>query len=884
MLKHRKVGKSNWSIFIFFLITLKPSHLPAQPLDNETLTNNNSEYQLQEQTLQSFEIFPTGINIGNRNVVSSTLVRGAEDGEQPINFDQWQIPISEVIKVLDFQKITLPDGQWELRNIGLYVRVNPNEFPQDPLLGTVISISQIRDLFDVSAEFDFESYAICLNPPWLDRRDRPKTSGEVLPIILDGLPQIKAPDFSLSVLSNNFNYTTTTNQKAVQRWQGQTALTGRLLGGSFYLNTTKNDLIDSWHGQLTEAQYFRQTPSTDFALGSQAAPFSDLFTSGHYWGVTTTHRFGYTSSANTGDSGFNMDHSLRSDVVLRDIQGQTLPGTLVQLVRQNLMTEILAEVLVDESGEYRFEHVPTRSIGSNTFQLLFYPDGILTHEPIIKNVDLYRFPEHLSTGNANLIFSTGWQRETEVDDFLGSFSNWQTSANYRLGLNNSLTVGLGGITTTQAGLILTNELFFQPQGMPIRFYTHTAYDLNNKELDYDFSLQYAPSNNFELSAIGNRDSQIFQLNIRPLRGINFDVRYDTKESQPEFNGSFYQRLGKVYLNSRFQYKDQQNYQLQLRPKLGDWELDYLRDEFRTNTKLTYTFAGNRYRDALIWGDYQRQRNNDQDYMGFGWQFVNKDPVTRQRKWGIDLGYRFNDQSSGVVASFNKEFRSGLSLRLDYSQVALFSESGEFRLQLHSNLNLQPRLKLGREDANSLRGQGGILLRAFIDRNENGLLDGNEQLYTDSLNELLILNNRLVNRYRTVSDAQGLSIPLTPDTYRVDLDPAGYPFDTTPAQSAMAVEVKSGAYTEVVIPFSPSYTIVGVVRRTENNSAVGAKVEAVNTATGDRRFSITNNEGVYFLEGLKAGKYEILIDNVPTTKYVTIHAETEQLIELNFTLD
>ena len=199
------------------------------------------------------------------------------------------------------------------------------------------------------------------------------------------------------------------------------------------------------------------------------------------------------------------------------------------------------------------------------------------------------------------------------------------------------------------------------------------------------------------------------------------------------------------------------------------------------------------------------------------------------------------------------------------------------------INIQPQIGNGEQRFERLRTQGGIFIQPFIDNNENGLLDNNETVYLEDLEALLILNNQSLKRYPKNIVDRGVYIRLPSGNYRLDLDLAGYPFDTTPKDSALAIEVIAGSYTTVQIPFSPSYTIMGVVSDNQGKPIAGARVEAINQNNKKIIFSVTNEAGIYFLEGLKKGEYEIIINSKFTESlHFSIKENSEKLLELNLT--
>lgn len=83
---------------------------------------------------------------------------------------------------------------------------------------------------------------------------------------------------------------------------------------------------------------------------------------------------------------------------------------------------------------------------------------------------------------------------------------------------------------------------------------------------------------------------------------------------------------------------------------------------------------------------------------------------------------------------------------------------------------------------------GILVRPFEDLNSNGKRDRGEKIHTEDAELLLIVNHKSLQSVRRDITNQGVFVRLAPGEYRLDLDPAGYPFNLKPTESSYAVWV------------------------------------------------------------------------------------------------
>ena len=105
-----------------------------------------------------------------------------------------------------------------------------------------------------------------------------------------------------------------------------------MFGGSWYIRTNQPTLSDRKTWNINEAQYLRQTLTSDYVLGSHPTFWRNQ--GGQFLGVTTVQRFGYTPLETVG-SGFSPSQRMQSNQIGRTISGEAAPGTLVQLTLEH---------------------------------------------------------------------------------------------------------------------------------------------------------------------------------------------------------------------------------------------------------------------------------------------------------------------------------------------------------------------------------------------------------------------------------------------------------------------------------------------------------------------------------------------------------------------
>jgi hypothetical protein len=859
----------------------------ATPPKDEVAQAAETPTEIPTQTIEDmgeFTIIPVGLNVGKRNMVPSALVRGLEDGTQAIDFRNWLIPFEDVVKALQLQINPVREGLLEVRAPGLLTRINPEELRTDPELGLVISVEQVEILLKVPAEFDLKEYAIQFNPPWLDFRGRPLAAGEI-PVITEGLPQVFADRFTLTAIGQEAN---ATGRRSVSRqdsneYRGELSAVGTLLGGSWFIRTNQSDLTDNSTWNLQEAQFWHQTDSADYVIGSQPT-FWRSEGSVDYWGITTIQRWGFKPEK-TGDGGFNPSQRLQTNQVGRSIAGEAAPGTLVQLVG-GIGDRLISEVLVDSSGVYRFDDVPAKG---QSYRVFLYPDGLLTAEPEIEEARFSTLPTQLPDGASALTISGGWRRQfSQTNNFLGEFPEVRGGISYRRGISEDLTLGLGVVYDRQSARAL-GELFYQPGQIPLQVSVLAFNTREESPWELESEIRFNPSPQFNLSFRSDRLAQRFNLNWGIFPGFSFIANGDSSDSSLATGVQISGRslFGSTF--ARIEFDTEKELLWSLRQELGNLRFDYRGDDINTEAEVSYNLSGkssfNEGHSLVLSYDTRNLNDSNDNLAALSWRYRSAEKLLDSGLplWEFDLGYGIGSRGSGFVASAATAVIPGLTLRLRYEQVSLSSDDASFRIDLFPILNLQRGIRPGPTSRNfdRLRNEGGLWIQPFFDHNNNGLRDGGEEIFTEGANLLLIINNRPLKFSRPEIRGSGVFVTLPPDTYRLDLDPAGFPFDWKPSVLALAVEVAPGSYTRVLLPFTLSYTFSGIVTDGGGKPVNGARVEAVPTDGGPSVFSITNSAGVFYLEGLEQGSYTLQINGQPAQpEKLEIDESSEPFQELN----
>ena len=367
-----------------------------------------------------------------------------------------------------------------------------------------------------------------------------------------------------------------------------------------------------------------------------------------------------------------------------------------------------------------------------------------------------------------------------------------------------------------------------------------------------------------------------------LLGIASDREAEAIGAQVAFGGEDAFTFARTTINTDgdFRWNFLQN--------LGDLEIDSRGDEVSTLSEVSYNLSGSNAFDSghSVFTNYEtRSQENSGNLVSAGWRYRSRERATDGNfAWEAQLGYATGSEGSGLIASAQTAIVPGLLLRARYQGASVTSSDDSFRLELVSSINSQRGFRPGDRRTDFLRPQGGILVEPYFDRNNNGQRDKAEEFYTKDADLLLVLNNESIRTYRPEINDDGVLMRTAPGIYRLDVDPAGFPLDWQADVSAMAVEVVPGSYTPVSIPLVPAYTFIGIVTDASGSPVAGARVEAISEDGSSRRFSVTNDAGVYALERLEQRNYQLQINGQPAEpSSVILTEETELYQELNLRL-
>jgi hypothetical protein len=817
-------------------MVLCSSILPSFAREPESLlapTNHTTTGEDKFTTV--FTTFPCGLNLGNRQLLPSIMVRGKEDGTKAINFDEWSIPFNVLTKTLNVKTKTLADGQIELRSNAAVARIALNRLDSYPEIGLSIKIKDLQTYLGIKAEFDLIDYTIKLTLP--EAIGSGVGAKEVeLAAAFDGL-ELKTPEqLKLTAIEQKYSINTSNNR---DRTEQNIRAAGTIFGSSWYAQFGGNSdrLLDL---KLKDAQIVKYSDKSDYIIGGQSA-FWNRQESGNYWGITGIWREGFKPQL-SASGGVSTSERTQANKVGRSIVGNARPGTLVRLLPIG-KDRAIAEVLVDGTGVFRFDNVAVTA-GDRYYQLWLFANGQLSAAPEIREVNFVTVPGQLPKGATATVASLGLRRE---EGGLGKFSDVRGSIITHWGVSEELTLGSG--VSFDRGVQGLGEVYFQPNGVPLEASIAVR---TGSEWDLLSNINWHPNDQLKFSwnidKLSHRVKSDWQLSpqlaltstydSRDALDVGFNYATRTIDNATSLRASF-------DTNSRLRWQAGQ--------KIGQWELQHQSNEAGTISHLNYAVDRHSSSGSMIELSYQTSNiSTSSQFATLAWRY--QSPI--RSNWEAELGYGVGNFGGGLIASGAVNILPGVNLRGRY-QTGINSSTPSFSLELVSNLETQSGWRENPQQLETLRTHGGIEIIPFFDHNGNGQQDPGEKSHLDL--ELINLNHRPIKPYRPIIKDDRISLRVAPGKYRLDFDPSGFPINWRTQAAGYAVEVAAGSYTKVLIPFVPSYTIEGVVTDQAGKPQAGAKVELIPTTGGESTFSITSRDGQFYLESLSLGNYQVQIN-------------------------
>ncbi|USD29576.1 hypothetical protein J8Z24_05680 [Pseudoalteromonas sp. SCSIO 43201] len=527
-----------------------------------------------------------------------------------------------------------------------------------------------------------------------------------------------------------------------------------------------------------------------------------------------------------------------------NITGEIQQGWDVELYQNGVL---LAQELDIESGVYDFSDVELQ-YGENEFEIVKYgPQGQLTRAK-----QVYQFDPNLSSHSGEYEFSLNKVGQRLLDKQSNSGDNgWRVAGTYRTSITDGLSTYIGAeshmgsdddTATYSVGSYYNgfrNWLLNIEHEATTEGESKSQISGNTRVLGQALtaSISRNTRSNFQGDSVSNN---VYQLNLSGrLHNSSFgSLRHRTQFSVNDTAaGRFTQVVNRL------------NYGLG-RWNIGNqltWRQSLQSEALFGATQISGSHGGTWYR---LGADYQI--NPEADFTDI------YATVTHQIDDDIEARVRF--AHSLLDDSDSIEFGSNFN----FERFSLFS-TASYSSEQHWQVAVAGRFSLGYNSLsssvfstkNTLSNRGSLVVRVFLDKNNNSVLDGTDELLPD-------VEVRAVHAYRrAVTDENGVALLTGLTEYRatdIELQSTSLPDPfMIPAHAGKSIVPRAGFIERLDFPIVYSSEVEGKVFKQGKEEVAFTEVALIDEQGEEVATTRTQFDGFYVFTDVKPGNYEVKLD-------------------------
>lgn len=815
-------------------------------LKNSTGSTNNSSNQTNKPALELAQIPDAPFLVG-------VLINGKEAGtiDVLIQNNTLFIPLESFAQIAGFtieQNNRVLSAKTPLGTVNL----QPNDLRQ---INGVIYITKfaLQQQLKVDVELNTADINLLVELPWRGG-GQTRSAAQLKP---DVLP----PNTAFSTLQQDLNITTSSNRTDIR---ASTQLGGRLAGGSWRARL-ENDFENA--PNLSEYFYYKRDGQFRYQIGRQLLGLNPLLDGLSLTGL----QFGYT---NLPADNFNTSYSANELLPRRSRPVQTFRGTAppASLVQLRVGSSIVAQQQVGFNGQYEFLDVNLPVGQNNDVEILIFDRNNLRAPREIRTVRINASDLLLPAGGNVQLAGVGFTGNLAQTSLFGDSrfrleNDGQFAGFYQMrqGLTNSLTFegGVQALPDTlqaQAGLVwrLANPAILSASvgSSNDKLGYNADLDIQLDRLQISANSQSLPQKYFS-NFRNSREYFNHSLEVKYNFGNRLDLGFIARSRQSESDSA-------NYILPTFSARPFSSLFLSGRP---DFEGRYLFNAFYQPTWAT-RLSFNTYGDNYI-SDFSYKFSNNYQ-MSLGSEFGGNDAARytarigyspndfRAFSWNVGLGVTADGQI-GPVAGASMQVLPGLLGRIEYQGIPSRSLSylggfGDDRL----SISLVSDLSFG----------GGRIAPAWSGgvNKERGAISGQLAVGRSGKNfdlsgsNVLVYNNRnqLMGSAKTDSTGGFMVGNLPEGTYVVELEPDELPVELSVPKTSIIAQVANSAVTRLDFPVRIEYGLAGKITDVAGQPLAQVRVE-LNNLEGARVISaVTDQFGLYRLDGVPVGKYTLRV--------------------------
>ncbi len=554
----------------------------------------------------------------------------------------------------------------------------------------------------------------------------------------------------------------------------------------------------------------------------------------------------YNSQYGRGVKFSSRDLSQQFDSNRINLSGAIQLGWDVELYRNGVL---IAQQLSLADGRYVFDDVDLY-YGENNFELIFYgPQGQVER----KNEYYFIDSNQLAKGEGFYELSVSEQG----NKLLGSsnFNNntgWQVAGRYEQGITDDFSIYTAALGQKRENDDLQHVSFGTNLSLFNRLLLNLDYEQNNQnEQEFEFTAR----------------SQIFE------QSLLFSAIKQTDDANRSYDNYQLNMVGELMQNGYGRLNYQNNILYQDSDSQGIYK--------QAQNRLNYAYSGFSLSNQLQW----RELNNNELIDGTSRLQGRLGRI--YSRFGVDYTLYPVNEITSYEAEFNRSITSQLQAELTLrdsrindlksADLGLSWQSDKFSVTSNINydsednwqLGVYSRFSLGFDTQNnhyfvskqSLTTTGTLMLRVFIDQNNNGVMDKNEQGVSG------VKVKGLQNYRQAVTDEQGIALLTSMPANRttdivLDKDSFSDPF-LVPAHDGFSITPRAGFIEYMDYPLNNSSEVEGVVYVQEgetNEVKPYAKIALLDKQGNKVAQTQAAYDGYYLFTDLRPGEYQAVIED------------------------
>ncbi|OCQ90049.1 hypothetical protein BCD64_19130 [Nostoc sp. MBR 210] len=715
-----------------------------------------------------------------------------------------------------------------------------------------ISDAFVREKLSTNIEFNSLDLALIIELPW--RGDGTAYTSEAVNL----QPDVLAPLNGFSNLRQELNIV---NNAGDVNLRSSTLLGGRLAGGLWRVRVNNNFENSP---DVSEYFYYKRNGGFLYQVGRQQIGINPLVNSLNLTGA----QFGYT---NIPTNRFNQTNNANELLPRRSRPLQTFQGVVpsASFVQLRVSGVVVAQQQVGFDGRYEFVDVNLPVGQNNQIEILVFDRNNLNVPSEIRSVRINASDLLLPaggnvqlagvglTGNLvqNSLFDTN--NGTDAGQFAGFYQ-------IRQGISNNLTFegsvqAIPDTIQSQAGLVwrVANPVVLSASvGNSFgKLAYNTDLDIQLGKLDITANSQSYPNGYRNGKNSGEFFNHSAEVSYRFNNKFQLGFLARSRKSGTDTN---------EYISPTFFLQPFARLSLSGRPDITGQYLFNAYYQVNRAARLSFNTYGDRYASDLSYNfnrNYQVSLGTD-----FGGNYATRYTATlnyspasiRQLSWRMGLAYR--EGNFGPIVGASMQVLPGLFARVEYQGIPFAGRRNAFggfnddrlTVSLVSDLSFAGGRAVPSSFSSLGKERGAIAGRISV--------SGENQGYDLQGASVKVINNRNkpVGGAKTDSSGNFFVGGLPEGVYRVEVDPEQLPVELTVQKTSRVAEVGMAGVTNVDFTARLEYGLAGRITDVAGQPMSDVRVELVNLDGTEVLAAMTDEFGLYRVDGVPVGKYTLRI--------------------------